>query len=351
VIAGFLTLGLLWQSVSPEAVEHAKAGLEARQKGNLTQAIAEFRKVAQLAPDFDVGYANLGAALLEDHRYSDAIEPLKKALSLNVSLPNGEQMLGDALLSSGYVNEALPHLKKAGDKGALGIAQLKLAQFQEAIQNLTAALEKHPNDATLLYYLGQASGLLSKQAFDTLESAHPDSEQAHQSLAENYVALRKLADAEREYAAAVRARSDMPGLHLAFGEMYLVKPDLEKAEAEFRMETKLEPGDAEAAYHLGDVLLKEGKGAEAVIELKRADQLRQEMPETLYSLGKAESLVGDNSGAELRWKKVIELEGKSDLAAQAHFGLATLYRKQGKQAEAAREMSEYESLKHGPQQP
>ena len=143
----------------------------------------------------------------------------------------------------------------------------------------------------------------------------------------------------------------MPGLHLAFGEMYLVKPDLEKAEAEFRMETKLEPGDAEAAYHLGDVLLKEGKGTEAVIELKRADQLRQEMPETLYSLGKAESLVGDNSGAELRWKKVIELEGKSDLAAQAHFGLATLYRKQGKQAEAAREMSEYESLKHGPQQP
>jgi tetratricopeptide (TPR) repeat protein len=132
------------------------------------------------------------------------------------------------------------------------------------------------------------------------------------------------------------------------GEMYLVMPNLEKAESEFRAEAKLQPGDAEPAFHLGDVLLKEGKVKEATDELTRADSLRPDMPETLYALGKAQSLSGDAANAEKNWHRVIELEKKSDLAAQAHFGLATLYRKQGKQTEAAREMSEYESLKHGP---
>ena len=49
---------------------------------------------------------------------------------------------------------------------------------------------------------------------------------------------------------------------------------------------------------------------------------------TLYSLGKAASLDGDAATAEQAWSKVIELEKKTSLAAQAHFGLAGLYRKQ-----------------------
>ena len=257
-------------------------------------------------------------------------------------------MLGYALLFAGYTQEALPHIERTGDLGILGIAQVKLGRFPEAIQNLNSALEKHPNDPNLLYYLGRASGLLSKRAYDVLESAYPDSEQAHQSLAENYVALRQLPDAEREYQAAVHSRPDVPGLHLAIGEMYLVLPNLEKAESEFRAETKLQPGDAESAFHLGDALLKEGKVKEAVQELTRADGLRPDMPETLYALGKAQSLFGDGNGAEKNWKRVTELDKNSDLAAQAHFALASLYRKQGKQKEAAREMSDYESLKHGP---
>ncbi len=348
--AAFITLGLLFQTVSPEAVQHARAGLAAKQQGNLPTAIIEFRKVTELAPDLPAAYVNLGAALLENHQYADAIPPLKRALGVDANLAGADQMLGYALLGAGYTQEALPHLEKAGDPGTLGIAQLKLGKLVEAIQNLNLALEKHPNDPNLLFYLGRASGLLSKRAYDVLESAYPNSEQAHQSLAENYVALRELPEAEREYQAAVKARSDVPGLHLAFGEMYLVIPSLEKAESEFREEVRLQPGDAEAAYHLGDVLLKEGKAKEAREELLRADGLRPDMPETLYSLGKAQSLTGDSSAAEKNWKRVVELEQHSDLAAEAHFGLATLYRKQGKQTEAAREMSDYESLKHpGPQ--
>jgi len=68
------------------------------------------------------------------------------------------------------------------------------------------------------------------------------------------------------------------------------------------------------------------------------------MPETLYSLGKASSLDGDAATAEKAWVRVVELEKNTALAAQAHFGLAGLYRKQGKTAEAQREMQEFQKL-------
>jgi len=58
------------------------------------------------------------------------------------------------------------------------------------------------------------------------------------------------------------------------------------------------------------------------------------MPETLYSLGKAASLDGDAATAEKEWSKLLSIEKESSLAGQAHFGLAGLYRKQGKTAAA-----------------
>ena len=68
------------------------------------------------------------------------------------------------------------------------------------------------------------------------------------------------------------------------------------------------------------------------------------MPETLYSLGKAASLVGDAAIAQKSWTRVIELEKDTSLAAQSHFGLAALYRKQGKTDRAQREMQEFQKL-------
>jgi hypothetical protein len=46
---------------------------------------------------------------------------------------------------------------------------------------------------------------------------------------------------------------------------------------------------------------------------------------------------------------VIAIEKASSLAAQAHFSLASLYRKQGKTAEAQREMQEFHKLQNAGQ--
>ena len=339
-----LLAGLAWQAVSPEAAHHAQAGLAAKEQGKLAEAIVEFQKVTQLAPALPAGFVNLGAAYLEARQYAAAIAPLKKALELNPQLAGADQMLGMALLSAGYAAEAIPHLQQV--QGALGIAQLKTGNLADAIVNLGAALKQRPNDPDLLYYLGRASGLFSKQILDSLDTSNPDSARAHQALAENYAVLRQVPEAEKEYREALRLRPDTPGIHLALGQLYATASQWAKAEEQFRVETQLQPGDAEAAYRLGAAYLQQGKIPEARAELERADRLQSGMPETLYSLGKAASLQGDLTAAQTAWMRVLALEKDSALAAQAHFGLAGIYRKQGKTGEAEREMSEFRRLQH-----
>jgi tetratricopeptide (TPR) repeat protein len=267
-------------------------------------------------------------------------------LELRPDLDAAHLQLGYALLSLGYAAEAIPHLERVHALEALGIAQIETGQYQEAVANLSDALVKRPNDPDLLYYLGRAGGLLSKRAIDTLLSVYPDSARSHQAMGENYFVLRQMPQAEQEYREALRQRPDIPGLQLELGLVYAGAAQWSKAEEAFRAEVKRQPASAEAAYRLGDALLKQGKVREARSELERADKLQPGMPETLYSLGKAASLDGDLALAEKSWTRVIALEKETSLAAQAHFGLAALYRKQGKTAEWQREMQEFKRLQN-----
>jgi tetratricopeptide (TPR) repeat protein len=339
------------QAASPEAAEHIQAGIAAEKSRDFETAIIEYKKATELDPKFADGFVSLGQAYMEKGDYGSAIAPLKHALELNTDSAPAHQLLGYALLAQGYASEAIPHLKHSTDTTALGIAEIQAGQLPEAVRDLQTALTAHPNDADILYYLGRASGLLAKQSIDTLMAAYPDSARAHQAMAENYFVLRRMQDAEKEYKDALRLRPGLPEVHLALGEVYASSAQWPKAEEQFRLQVKLQPGNAEAAYRLGEALLEQGKAHDARPELARADRLMPEMPETLYAMGKAASLDGDPDAAVKAWTKLLSIEKQSSLAAQAHFGLAGVYRKQGKTAEAKTEMQEFEKLQSAMQTP
>jgi len=344
VISAVLLLWFAGQALSPDAAQHMQAGIAAEKEHKPTVAIEEFRKVTELEPNLPEGFVQLGQAYMQNRDYGSAIAPLKHALTIDANLVAAHQLLGYALLTQGYAAEAIPHLQRVPDKTALGIAQIQTGQLPEAVMNLQAALAAHPNDPDVLYYLGRASGLLSKQSIDSLLAAYPDSARSHQAMGENYFVLRRMEDAEKEYREALQSRPDIPEVHLELGEVYAGAFQWAKAEEEFRAQTKLQPGNAEAFYRLGTALLEQGKSHEARIELIRADKLMPDMPETLYSLGKAASLDGDPGAAAKAWTKLLSIEKETSLAAQTHFALAGLYRKQGKTAESQREMQEFQQL-------
>jgi tetratricopeptide (TPR) repeat protein len=341
-----LSLLLALQASAPPspALQHLHAGIEAEKSAQLDAAVSEFQKATELDPKLAIAFVDLGDIYIEKHDYASAIPPLRRAVELSPNLEGAHRLLGYALLAQGYASEAIPHLEKAHAEDALGIALLEAGKLPEAVPVLQKALSKSPNDPDLLYYYGRAAGLLSKQVFDELEDRFPDSARAHQMMAQDYAALRDVPSAEREFSEALRLRPQTAGLHLEFGELYARAQQWDKAADQFQLETEVQPGSPEAFYRLGEAQVQLGKFHEAREALVRSDQLKQDMPETLYMLGKAAALDGDEIVAEKSWLQVLNIEKDSALAAQAHFGLAGIYRKQGKTAEADREMDEFRKL-------
>ena len=341
-----LSLLLALQASAPPspALQHLHAGVEAEKSAQLDAAVSEFQKATELDPKLAIAFVDLGDIYIEKHDYASAIPPLRRAVELSPNLEGAHRLLGYALLAQGYASEAIPHLEKAHAEDALGIALLEAGKLPEAVPVLQKALSKSPNDPDLLYYYGRAAGLLSKQVFDELEDRFPDSARAHQMMAQDYAALRDVPSAEREFSEALRLRPQTAGLHLEFGELYARAQQWDKAADQFQLETEVQPGSPEAFYRLGEAQVQLGKVHEAREALVRSDQLKEDMPETLYMLGKAAALDGDEIVAEKSWLQVLNIEKDSALAAQAHFGLAGIYRQQGKTAEADREMDEFRKL-------
>ncbi len=326
--------------------QHQEAGIAALKAGHFDQAILEFKKVIELAPKDAPGYYGLGVAYIESRKYGEAIPSLRRAMQLDPGLTTVHDPLGFALLQQGYATQALAEFQKGNDKAGLGMAQLEVGDLPNAVHNLMIATVEHPNDPDLTYYLARATGLLSKRLFDKLDTQFPNAAITHLADAENYAALRQEQDAEAQYKAALQERPDLRGAHMALGQLYARANKWQDAENEFRAEAKVEPGNAEAAYRLGAALLQNGNAQEAVPELARSLRLQPDMPETLAAMGKAQSMLHDYPAAEKAWGRLVQIEKTGSLAAEAHFGLANIYRRQGKAAEAAREMQAFQNAKN-----
>lgn len=345
-----VVLNLAFHAAVCGLIQSEGAGTAAVTQGQTGTAVTQLQKAIDLAPHEAAGYFNLGVAYSLRRDYGKSVPLLRKALELDPGMAVAHQYLGYALLAQGYAAESIAEFKAVNDQAGLGIAQLEIGELPSAVQNLQAALVGRPNDPDLLYYLARASGLLSKQTYDLLISTYPNSARADEALAENYSALRHVQEAETSYLEALRLRPDLPGAHLALGQVYASAEKWNQAEDQFSAEVKLQPGSAEAAYRLGFSLLQNGRAHEALVELKRANILQPDMPETLYALGKAESMVGDHLAAEKDWNHVLALEPTGQLASQAHYGLATLYRKQGRNEDAKRQMKLFEDSRSTPPQ-
>jgi tetratricopeptide (TPR) repeat protein len=335
---------LLAMQVTPELRQHVEAGLKAKAAGQLEVAVREFRRVAELAPNLPAAHVNLGAAYLETKDYASAVVSLRKALELDGSLVGAHGMLGAALLSQGYAAEAVPHLEKARAEELLSVALLECNRSREALEHLEAALLKRPGDPDLLYYLGEAHGRLAREAFERLRETSPESPRTRQMLGAASAATGNRVAAEQHFRAALQARADLRGVHLALGDLYFQAGDYEKAEAEFRTETKQSPGSAEAAYKLGSALLSRGHLPDAIAELKRADTLKPDMPETLVDLGRALNSAGDPASAVKYLEQAIRVEASGKLAATANLQLAQAYRKLGRAADAEQAMKRFRDL-------
>ena len=82
----FMQAQVAQPTVPPEVLTLLKSGVDAENRRDLDQAIAEFRRAATLAPSAGIVFFRLGDAYMKKRDYASAIPPLKRAAELSPAL-------------------------------------------------------------------------------------------------------------------------------------------------------------------------------------------------------------------------------------------------------------------------
>jgi tetratricopeptide (TPR) repeat protein len=219
------------------------------------EAVATFRKAADLQPKEAEPHLAAGRILEQQKRYKDAEEEYKKALTLD---PASDALTG---LANAYMQER---------------------SFPEAEEYLRKVVQLHPEGAAAHIQLGRVLAAQGKNdgAVAELQAGlgiAPGDISAQRDLAETYVAAGKKAEAESAYRALVAAHPQDAELHRALGQELLHEKKFPEAQQEFLTTIKLKPDFGEA---YGDLAFAASENKDYALTLKALDVRVKSLPET-----------------------------------------------------------------------
>ena len=285
--------------------------------------------------DFD----RLEAILLEANiAGATASEELKDRTARRGALLGALEFLGgrmDRAVQAFRQSDGLSPLDDR-DRFTLSMALVDLGDVKASRTELTSLNERHPDQPIYLYWLarldyGQRLYDDAVEKFKRVTSMDPASVRGYDNLGLTYDMMGLTEEAQTAFAKAAAlnrklpAPSPWPPHNLGYVQLRLQQFDA--AEANLREALKYDPKFALAHYHLARVLDTEGR------DNGRENQTRD---------NQGRDNQGRNDAAIEEYKTAADLDVK--LAAPL-YSLGLLYRRQGREAEAASALAEYRRRK------
>jgi protein O-mannosyl-transferase len=265
------------------------------ERGQLDQAIIQFRSALAIQPDNAEAQNNLGSALAKKGLDNEAIIRFQKALAIRPNYAEASLHLGNALLRKGQVDEAI-------------------LQFQRAVAIRPDLALLHDTLANALLQKGRPDEAID-QFHETL-AIHPDDDQAHYNLG---IALRQKGlpdEAMLQFQKAVAIRPDFAEAQNNLGNSLLQKGRVDEAITHLRKALEILPDYAQAHYNLGNALLQKGKVDEAIVQFQKLLAIQPEAVEPRKSLAGIAWRLATSPNPGLRnGTKAIELAQQTDLLA------------------------------------
>jgi protein O-GlcNAc transferase len=257
-----------------------RAGQAALAQKDLVAAQADFEQVVQLAPQAEQGHSALGAVLVSRGHPKEGIRELEKALAIKTTDSTAQMNLAMAYEQIGSPEKAIPLFSKL---------------------EVEARLQKH----TLPSYVLAA-------------------------YARSLAATQKVEPAIVQMKAAIATDSQDAALHDELGSLYAQQRGWADAEREFAEAIRLNPNLAIAHLHLGLVMQAQGQ-KDGLMELAQASQLAPQSAMITLELGKALAASGQDEQAIPVFQHVLELEPES---TPASYQLALALQRSNKVQEA-----------------
>jgi tetratricopeptide (TPR) repeat protein len=328
---------------------YAEAKAAQQQNDNAT-AIQKYQEMIRLAPHLAAAYNNLGMLYFNEHEYEKTVEILKRGLRVNPEMPSASAMLGMSYFQLGDNEKAESALRTAlranpgDDQVEMTLCRVLLNQrkLDEAATHLNHFLERNPKDQNAWYLLGKTYLQLSENALKNINEIDPDSVVAHEIAGEIDASMHNYDLALVEYKKAIDKAPHLPGTHMHMGDAYWNIGKWESAETEFKAELENDPNNCLARWKLANSMLEANQSAEdALVQLNQSIEHCPALMQARADRGRALIRLDKQSEA---LPDLLMAEKDSPSEPTIHFLLATVYRSQGKGAEAQQEMKTYSRL-------
>jgi tetratricopeptide (TPR) repeat protein len=340
-------------SAQSELQQAASLGERALREGRYEEAIPYLEKAAKLSPGTAELHADLALAYYSVRRSDDAVRESREALRLNGRLARVRDILGLSLAESGHCTEAIPILGKSyaavSDRHMrrnIGTSAVKCAMVVQEPAQAADWVERlrndFPNDPQVLYMATHVYSELSTEASQRLLAVAPGSIPAHVLNAEVLEMQGKTEDAIGEYRKVIAMNPLEPDAHYELGRLLLSAAQdasaRDEARRAFEEELKIDPGSAGAEFQLGDLARQERRWTEAIQYFERARRLAPQSPEILVGIAGTFIAQGKFEDARAPLEEAIKLDADN---SEAHYMLSSVYRRLGREQDAAKELDLY----------
>jgi tetratricopeptide (TPR) repeat protein len=248
----------------------ASSAQQAQAKGDFEAAAKDYEKGVALQPDNAELRANLGLMYYQTGKDEQAIAAFRQALSLKPGLFVPSLFLGLTDVKLKRFDEAIPHLKRAALSNptdvqaqlGLGQAYTETGKTRLAIASYQRAVQIEPRNADGWFHLGVSYLEQIENNARVLLAQHKDSQYFQALVAQTFSEQRALVQAADAYKKLLALPTCPQDTHANYGFVLLNRHELPEAEREFNAELASNPGSLIAK--LGMARLHAEQGAVAV---------------------------------------------------------------------------------------
>ena len=319
------------------------------EQGEWQQAAAVYRQILQIDPHSIAALNRLGALAVRQSKFEEGTRYYKRALALNPYEFGTNLNLGIAYIKMQDYGRATHPLEIATEnepqnfqaRELLGVALVGADDYARAISQLEAASRLNPQDAGTVYLLDRAY-LESKQyskalaTFDKLESLDPGSPWLHILQGQAYDGLGNYNQAVAEFEAARQQLPTDPTVRFSLGFMYWKVRRYPEAEIELEQALKLDARFDEAKFYLADTYVMNQQPSKALPILEALAKEQPRNVRVLIDEGKALERLDRSREAVRAYQAVLKIDPQR---SEAHYQLAQVYRKLGRQADSQQEIA------------
>jgi len=293
-------------------------------------------------------------------RVDEAIAAARDALRQDPEIVEGHLLLGNFQSKAGRPAEAVRAYRQAlaldpehqGVLFSLALAYKKMGRLEDAEAGFERAQRLDPRATKPLWQLADLA--MRRRQFERAETTlkegltrKVDRPSFLLKLGECYLEMKRWDEAEKRLQEALALRPDLAGIRYNLALVHEGRGEVASAVGAYEEDLRRDAKAYRSAFNLARLLERQGRAREAIARYREALVAQPEFGTGELYLAKALLDTGDLRGAEEAAHRGLVRKPEPQVAPLGHYVLADVYTRQGRPAEAAREVAAARRMEKG----